>query len=405
MSNGTDNNTKLLTDIRNTTAVKNRKPASFSYSIRWRLVVQRELNAASDQAYYAIVINSIGTATLGSAAAVAKGLGITAAQVVNCLYKAPAILVDKVEQQLATQLTRLLTDIGYDAKVVAQDELSKQASPPLFDIAVYLKDAQQFAAAVKKISGFIGLGEEDASRMLLSPPGVVLGSVSQASVDAFKRYVGDLVDIIAAPQTDARYDLFLGECADIVKNRLLEDLQKNNVMILAQSGLIASGLDSQQINIIWNRHKTNSNLRVVNQAFLRFDLVLQPLSSPLTSTQIRFLNQLAEIPEEYIADVVASAPVTLLESVSAKKTADCLETFHSIGLEVNAELISFQTLGLRIVDAIDINRLNLVLKSFNLDHPFRRPPEELPFRFPEIQARLIRAALENTGARIEFIKG
>ena len=57
---------------------------------------------------YAVVIQSIGRASLSSAAAVAKGLGVSAADVVQCLYRAPAILVDHIEETVAAHLAKLL---------------------------------------------------------------------------------------------------------------------------------------------------------------------------------------------------------------------------------------------------------------------------------------------------------
>lgn len=63
--------------------------------------MQKSASLRSPAGEHGVVVQSIGSATLTSAAAVAKGLGISAAEVVNCLYKAPAVLVDKVERNLA----------------------------------------------------------------------------------------------------------------------------------------------------------------------------------------------------------------------------------------------------------------------------------------------------------------
>lgn len=367
--------------------------------------MQSKETSPPETSQYAIVVNSIGSSTLGSAAAVAKGLGITAAQVVNCLYKAPAVLVDKVEFHLAQQLTQLLKNIGYDVQAVTQENLPDYTKPQLYDIAVYLKDPAFYTQATKRLSEFIGMDETEASRMLLAPPGLVLGAVSQSSVDAFKHYMGDTLDIVAAPQAQASYDIFLGECAAIVKNRLLEDLQKAGIPVIANTGLIASGLSSDQVEKLWLRHKTNTNLRIVNQAFLRFDIALQPLPSEASATQKALLATTADIPCEYIDQVIADAPVTLLESIHAEQTAQLIETFHDAGLHVTAELISFQTLGLRIVQTNELSRTNQVLNQLGIDHQLRRIPEEIPLRFPETQARLLRTTLESTCATVEFIKG
>ncbi|WP_187410909.1 pectate lyase [Saccharophagus sp. K07] len=353
---------------------------------------------------HGVLIQSVGTATLTSAAAVAKGLGISAAEVINCLYRAPAVLVDKVEQKIAEQLSRLLTDIGYEVTVI-DDTSAIPKNNELFDVALYLKDASQLPEATRKLSKFIGMSEEEASKMLLQPPGMALGSVSEATVNAFREFMGDTVDMIAAPQADARYDVFLGECPTIVQKRLLEDLTAAGIPLSANSGLIATGVERSAIDPIWQRHKTNGALRIIQQDFLRFDVVLQQApNAPLSNEQRRVLEDIVEIPQDIADEVVASAPVTLLESIPSREVPCILEALAQAQLTVAAELITFQALGLKITACAQTAAVNAVLNAFGIPHTFRRAPEILPNAYPEIQARVIRDALERAGASVELLK-
>lgn len=351
----------------------------------------------------AVIINSLGSATLSSASAVAKGLGITTAQVVNCLYRAPAVLVDQIEHSLASHLTKILIEIGYDASLCPQQDIDIPSQPPLYDVAIYLKHPERFSTAVDKLSQFIGLSPEDASRAVLTPPGLVLGSISKATVDSFTAFIGDTLDIIAAPQNDANYYLFLGECPEIVKSRLFTDLESQKITILARDGLIAADVNTQTMESLWSRHKTNSALKAINSNFLRYDIILLPPQTTFCVAAKTHLANLTGIPAQYIDDIVKSAPVTIIESLEATKLEPLLTAFAEHNILVRAELINFQMLGLRIAQSSNIHQLNQLLAQFSLSHECKSTPCELPFRFPEIQARLIKSVLENAEHQVEFI--
>jgi hypothetical protein len=366
--------------------------------------MQKSASLRSPSGEHGVLIQSIGSATLTSAAAVAKGLGISAAEVINCLYKAPAILVDKVERKIAEQLTRLLTDIGYEVAVIDGSE-SLPPTTELFDVALYVKDAEKLPQAAQKLAAFMGLTEQDATKMLLQPPGMALGSVSSATVEAFRRFMDGTVELIAAAQNDARYDIFLGECPAVVQKRLLDDLTAAGVTLTGSQGLIATGAVRSQIDPIWQRHKANSALRIIHQDFLRFDISLtHSPDSPPNSQQGRVLEELVGVPQDMVAEVVASAPVTLLESVPSREVPRLLEVLSGANLPAAAELITFQALGLKITRTTSVQAVNELLAAFGVQHTFKRAPEALPNAYPEIQARVIRSALERAGAVVEFIK-
>jgi len=357
--------------------------------------------AASDS--YSVVIQSIGRASLASAAAVAKGLGISAADVVQCLYRAPAILVDHIEERVAAHLAGLLASMGFHA-----DALPSAAAPAktseLFDVALYLQDASRLGEAAERYAQFTGLPQADAIKMLLQPPGLALGSVSAATVQALADAMGDSVELVSTSQTQGLFDVFLADCPAVVKKRLLDDLTAAGVPLINDSGLIASGINRRALDPIWQRHKTNSALRIVHQDFLRFDLTLLPLAQALTPAQKNALVDWVDIPLELTDEVAQAAPVAIRESIAYGDLNPILEGFAQVDLAVRADLITFQLLGLTIMSCPDLAALNRLLASFNCNTVVTRLPATLNEQFPEIHARVLHASLQQAGVQVEFTK-
>jgi len=346
-----------------------------------------------------ILIKSVGSAKPSSASAVATGLGLPAATVVSCLYRAPAILVDKISVSIANNLKGLLCDIGYDVEIQGTDDPTPEPAQ-LFDVAVYINNERKLTKVTESIASFIGMSEEDASKALLNPPYIMLGAVSQATVDALRNMIEGDALLVASEQGGACYDLFLSEGgSDVVIRRIHEDLANADITLSAESGLIASDIDPKRIEPIWNRYRASGLLRMINRDFLRFDITLQNLESPLNSEQKQRLQQLVGIPADIIDEVCDSTPVALFESVAYHELDSLMQAFSQDHLPVQADLITFQMLGIEIKRADNLPKMINVLHGLGVsglnEHislPFR-----LPNDYPELQARVIRSTLEDLG--------
>jgi hypothetical protein len=362
---------------------------------------------SSSTTLYSVLVKSLGGADVASAATVAKGLGLSASEVVQCLYKAPAILVDRVEESIAVHLSQLLRQIGFDVDPVPCNEIP-QLPQELFDVAIYLKQVDRLPDAVERFSKFTGMATADALKMLMQPPGLALGSVSRATVDAFITAMGDSVDVSYVDQNRGLYDVFLAECPAVVKKRLLDDFMAAGIEVLGDKGLIATGIQRQSLNTLWQRHKTNAALRIVHQAFLRFDLMLLPNDLPLNESQKLSLSRIADIPVEYVDQVINSAPIALMESLSGDTIGPVLQELMAVDLPVQADLITFQVLGLRINSCTNLEAVNHLLQHFEISQKLGQGLERLPATlagvFPEIQARILHSALSNAGAEVEYIR-
>ncbi len=361
---------------------------------------------ASNVSQYRILIKSVGSALPSTSAAVAKGLGLPTATVVSRLYRAPAVLVDGLDKPLAQRMLSLLSDIGYEAEM--QGETEPAPTPvPLFDVAIYIEDAQRLQHAVDIVAKFIGITETDATKMIMAPPGIVLGSVSEATIRSFKDQMGEKISVISSQPKKASYDLFLTDGPDVVRSHLLADIAKAGLASNGTSGLVVSNVDYATAQDLWKRHQASGLLRIVNRDFLRFDIILNradTVNRP-DQEQIKALELLAGVPAEMAEDVFSEASITLLEAVPSAELTNYMEAFSKARLNVQANLITFQTLTLE-VQSIS-NHVSLLRTFERLGLPKQgatlpRPPFRIPGAMPELQARVIRTALEDAGAQVAF---
>lgn len=358
---------------------------------------------------FRVIVTSIGTAAPTASVAIASGLGLPISTVVSRLYSAPAILIDGIDKSIAKGMVKLLSSIGYEAE--AQDSTLPAPLPsPLYDVAIYINDARQFQHAIEIVSNFTGMSEDDTSRMIMSPPGVVLGAVSEAIVEALKKRFNDGVSILASRPASACYHLFLTQDKGAtIHSRILKDIEKAGLSLLNSTGLVATHVNHKDAQNLWRRYQASGLIRIVNEEFLRFDLVLEKsLASELVKTNhVELLEELAEIPADMAAKVLEAAPITLLESVPSSEIQDKMTAFSKAGLSVRADMITFQLLALQVLSVSNSAAIKQVLEQFQL-HEAGCPLPHVPFTLqgfmPELRARVIRCALEDTGANIGFVE-
>ena len=359
---------------------------------------------SSREARRRIIIRSVGSAAPAAAAALAKGLGLAPATVISRIYRAPAVLVDQVKSITADRMAALLAELGYEIEIQSMD-MAPPEPPVLYDVCLYVENPARLTHAVVTLARFTGLGESEAFAMIMSPPGMVLGSVSQATIDAFERQLGEGVELIASQPELARYHLFLADAPEVIRRRLLDELKVIGIEPRDTVGLVVADLDYAAAQSLWQRSQSGGFALIVNRDFLRFDVVLQPSGEPPTAAQRELLFHVAGIPEDLCGEVFDNAPITLLEAVPSLDLEQKMQELVAVGLPVKAELITFQRLGLRVLSVKDRQGLRRALESFGLHSPGRplpRAPFRIPGALPALQARVLRVALEQNGARVEF---
>lgn len=356
-----------------------------------------------------LVVTSIGAASPAMAAAVARGLGTPVPQVVTALYRTPAVLVDRAAPATARQMAALLSGLGFRAH--AEAESCPPPPPPhLRDVALHLAEPRAAQAAARALAAFTAMAEAAALEMILTPPGLVLGAVSDATADALAARLPDGVELTRSRPEEACYHLFLLDGSAVLRQRLMADLAKLGVPPDAPPGLVAPDVSHGTARDLWRRHGAGGLLRVVNTDFLRYDLVLEaaPAGAAQEPAVQAALFSEAGMPAEFVPDVLAALPVTLSEGVAHRDLGQRMAALASTGLSVRAELATFQLPGLRIEGADDRAELAATLRALGclaLDAPLPRLPFDLDGQLTEPRARFVAAQLADAGARVRVLRG
>ncbi|WP_172332163.1 hypothetical protein [Mangrovicoccus sp. HB161399] len=342
-----------------------------------------------------VAIRSIGTATPSRAASIALGLGVPVQAVMETLYRAPRILVDGLAPETADRMAELLGDLGCEVAVEPED-MAPPGEEPLYDVALHINDTARYGAVTEALAEFLGCDAAQAARAILQPPGVVLGQVSAATVEALCRRLGEGAELSVSDPQAARYDLFLGACDPTVRARVLGELRRRGREPLAGAGCLLSGLSRSEADAIWAALGRIGALRIVNSDFLRYDIVLTGGTDTPAAREV--LEAYARIPGHIVPELFGALPIAAMEAVPQADMPAALERLAAAGLSVRADLVTFLHLGVELVSArrgVDPGR---VLQRLGIETGGRvAVPGRLPFAMPELQARLVRDALAGAG--------
>lgn len=347
-----------------------------------------------------ITILSIGTASLGTAAAVAQGLGVPVEIAVQAIYRAPATLVHGVDPALARRLCGLLSEAGL--QVATAPAGTPEEAGPLLDVAAWFTDPRAIPATAKALLRLAGIDEAAALAMLLTPPGVVLGSVSAATVAALRTALPEGVELITSITATARFQLLLADPPAIVERGVMADLASHGITPLARNGIVAADLDHATAQAIWQRFSRTGVVQMVNQDFLRFAVVIDAPPA-WTPAQAATLAARADVPADALLSLASAGAITLESGRPLAAAGEALAAYAEVGLEARAELTSFRHYSLEITAAPNHSALAAQLAANGLAVPARLPwltPEALP----ETRARLVRTLLESVGAEAYLVE-
>ncbi|WP_028671780.1 hypothetical protein [Saccharospirillum impatiens] len=353
-----------------------------------------------------LVICSIGRATPASAKSIAIGLGVSVQSVLSAIYQAPSTLVDKVSPEVAEQLQSLLTSLGFETRI---DPCSHPLTPAneLIDIAGYITDVRAYDHILSALAQFLGTTPEESARLLNTPPGIILGSVSQATLAALRERLGTGIELIESNPQTARYSVFMTDNGTGQSRRTSLELRRRGYQPIADQGCVLIDLDKPRADALWSAFQKANTLRVINQDFLRYNLVLTGPGDGATPGACHVLQEQAGIPEHIIPKLFTNTPITLIEALPSKTLESTLLALTKAGLSVRADLISFMPLGLSITHTREPRQLRQTLHSLGLIDSSRTLPAlpfKLPYALPELQARVVRSVLEATGTSTELVE-
>lgn len=340
-----------------------------------------------------LVIRSIGTASPRDAARVALGLGVDVPEMVRAFYQAPTTLVENLPEATALAVAEVLSSLGCEVEVGAPDA-PPPASGPLLDVAVRVTDEERFAAITLAAADFLGCPEEEAHRLLLASPPVLVGRVSPATVEALRRRFGDGADVITSDPTTARYDLLLGDCPAPVRARLVADLRARGHAPTTTGPWLLRGLTKQQADDVWNGHRRVPTLQLANQDFYRFEVVLD---SGRPGDAATAALTAAGVPAETVPLLFTALPLIVADELPGADAERLLAALAAAGLEAHAELSTFVQLGVHVTAWATPAPARAALAAAGIADP----PTATPFTvgpWPDLTARLVRTMLTRAGA-------
>ncbi|MEM8553454.1 MAG: hypothetical protein AAGF71_01375 [Pseudomonadota bacterium] len=344
---------------------------------------------------FRLYVTSIGAANAAAAGAISKGLGIAPEAAAQCLYKAPSLVADGLAAPIADQMQELLAALGLETLVLDADAPAPVKSEATYDLGVYFEDASKLPEVAVDLAEFLGASPAQAIAMLCTPPGVILGGVSEPTVEALrKRLERPGVEIMASEKSEAQYGLIFDDLSDLHRQSLGRDLEG-----MGRSLDSPGTLEWADAERLWRRHGP-AGLRIVDMAFLRFDVLLTEWTDS-TAARSALENQ-AGVPADIIDDVVGAIPVALEEGLTGEQARAAVMAYAAAGLGVMADPITFQSVSISVAHASHPKVLGEALQSIGMgdgtapDLPWTSPP------LTELQARFAELVLQEAGAAVSL---
>jgi hypothetical protein len=236
---------------------------------------------------------------------------------------------------------------------------------------------------------FLGLEPTAALDLLLTPPGVILGNVTQATVQALQAALpAGAVRLTASRPDEARFALFASDLTHLQVGVLRQRLPAETRLAPGGSATVFD-LTRGEADTLWRRLKAPEQVRIIDQAFLRFSLEL--IAAPPEAAAA--LEALAGVPAEDFDLLAQALPVPIEAGVAFEALEDRMAAYNAAGLTVRAELETFSHQALDILSA---PAEALIAAGLPAPAPLSTTP------MPRPRARLLRHQLEAAGAEVLF---
>lgn len=334
-----------------------------------------------------LLIAGIGVATPKAASVLSQALDLPIETVVDALYRAPARLLADMPGPDAARLAEIIGTLGVEVEVIPAGQAPQRQ--PTMDLAGELLDPAQAMEVGQVLGRFLGTSPEQALELLLTPPGVLLGSVTEATVRALEAALpAGAARLTASRPDEARFALFASELSHLQIGILRPHLPPEAVPAPGGNATIFD-LARGEADSLWRRLKAPETVQVVNQDFLRFSLDLTAAPEDGAKT----LCALAGVPVEDYALLREALPATMETGVAFGQVSARMTAYAAAGFTVRAEMETFAHVGLDILSAPP-----QALVTVGLPGP--APLSTTPM--PRPRAHLLRHQLEAAGAEVLF---
>ncbi|WP_425221324.1 hypothetical protein [Pseudomonas sp.] len=345
-----------------------------------------------------VVVESIGSARPALAGLLASQLGLPANQVANALYKAPSVLLEALPQEQACGLASILQQAGLAVRV-EPNSVPRPAAAATFDIALYVTGVADLPACCERLARFLGCLPAAVLGLLSSPPGVIIGDVSAATCAALQQQLADLsVELVCSRRDEARYQLLIERAPGPQLDSLLHDLRQLGIALDPANDQPQGTLNHTNAQQLWRRHQAGGGLRLLDTAFLRYDLSLEAVDA---NSQTERLPELAGLPAALIDCVLENLPVVVEEGVAHPALPARLQAWQAAGMPVRPQVASLRRCRLRVPAGSRLGPALSLLQQSGLLPPYSALPR-LPWQSPVLHGELLPRWLQHSFEQLDI---
>ncbi len=347
-----------------------------------------------------IIILSVGTATPKVIKALSEAFEINQELLFKILYNAPAVFLDNADEALAEKAFTILTELGLEVLIQNTDESAPQPTESL-DISVHINDPVKLNTVNKQLSEFLGCSENESLQLLLNEPSVVLGGVSMATAESLQKRI-DAEVIASNPKMDLYTIEFTAE-SESDRLKLINLITSKEITIPKGETKWVRNLTYDQMNRFLTRYRSQHEVKIYNQSYCRFRILLENFDLTNTS-QTNFLVNEIGMPQEVLAEIHANLPVLLDESVNFGILQEKLACYRQAGLSCSEEQIPFGKYVLTVSNISDPGKAREILSKFYKDVNFDKLTDvwKAPQPLGGTLSRLLEKQLEYIGCEIEY---
>jgi hypothetical protein len=350
---------------------------------------------------YTVVVESIGSASPVVSKVLAESFGLPQEMVVRKLYNAPAVLFDGVDESVARKAEDVLTTLGLVIRIQRSDE-PHPPMPEQVEIALHIDDALSLPRVCAQLAEFLGCPTKDALNLLLQEPAVVMGGASPATAEAIASRV-DAEVLISYPKREL-YTLILQKDNHTLHQQVQHILNQAGIKHDFRQSTTVRDLDYKTSQDIWRRHHSAGNMKIANQAFERYEVVLKDAENRKPEYQ-EVLLKLAGMPVEVTEEILGLLPVQLHESVAASQAVELVLAYQEAGLSCVAHQLPVTQHLLQIEEMTDAEAAAQVLQQVfePADLP-RKAPWQSKVPMSRMMARYLVAQLEAVGCAADYVE-
>ena len=348
-----------------------------------------------------LIIQSIGTASPSVGKALSDLLEVDQQIIAKLLYCTPSVLAKGLEEDAALKIESVLTQAGLIVKVQDIDAPIPPA-PQLFELAVYIDDIGRLPEVNKALSEFLGCTEQEALKLLLTDPSMVLGGVSFATAEALKNKINAEI-LVSYPQTDF-FTLKISDDDRKLRNDVIQTLRNNNIKV-EDNQKVFENIDHTITQMIWSRFQQTGKISIMNESFQRFEILLNKFDIQNAEQKNCLLN-VVEMPEDVVNILPDNLPVILDESVDKVTLMEKMEIYTKAGLTCSYHPLLYQNYKIMIREITNPEETAKIVKLFFPDENNKTVKENwiTPNPTTHLLTRYIVYLLEGAGCVTEIQK-